>query len=88
MTVFFLTLAVVAVVIVAMSVGVLFANKPIKGSCGGMSAIGIDTECDICGGNTAKCEEEQKKTQKSQNTGHKTQPGATKDLAYDASKKQ
>ncbi len=87
MTVFLLTLVVVAVVIIAMSVGVLLAGKPIKGSCGGMSAIGIDTACDICGGNTAKCEEEQKKNQKSQNTDQKTLPGASKDLAYDASKK-
>lgn len=88
MTVFILTLAIIAVVIIAMSVGVLFAGKPIKGSCGGMSAIGIDTECDICGGNTAKCEEEQKKNEKSQKTDQQTQPGATKDLAFDASKKQ
>lgn len=63
MGIFLITLAVLLIVVLAMSVGVIFADKPIKGSCGGMSAIGIDTECDICGGNTAKCEEEQERVQ-------------------------
>ena len=61
MTIFFITFFVLAIVIIAMSVGVIFANKPIKGSCGGMGALGMDTACDICGGSTAKCEEERNK---------------------------
>lgn len=61
MTIFILTLLALVIVMMAMSVGVIFANKPIKGSCGGMGALGIDTACDICGGNTAKCEEERTK---------------------------
>lgn len=56
------TFLVLGLLILAMSVGVLLGRKPIKGSCGGMSAIGMDTVCDICGGNPNKCEEEQKKS--------------------------
>ncbi len=56
-----LTFVVLGIVILAMSVGVLLGGKPIKGSCGGMSAIGMDAVCDICGGNPNKCEEETKK---------------------------
>lgn len=58
MMTFFLAFGILLAVIAAMSVGVLFANKPIKGSCGGMSALGMETECDVCGGDTSKCEKE------------------------------
>ena len=64
-------------VIVLMAVGVLFGQKPISGSCGGMSAIGMETACDVCGGDKQKCDTEKKKV-----------AGNVKaDLAYDASKK-
>lgn len=58
---FILALIILLLVVVAMSVGVIFAKKPIKGSCGGMAALGMETECDVCGGNKDKCEKEQKK---------------------------
>ncbi len=58
MAVFFLTLVFLLIVVAGMAIGVIFANKPIKGSCGGMAAIGMGGDCDICGGNTDKCEEE------------------------------
>jgi hypothetical protein len=58
MSVFFLALLVFALVMAGMAVGVIFSNKPIKGSCGGIGALGMDTACDICGGNPQKCEEE------------------------------
>ena len=45
-------------IILAMSVGVIFTRKPIKGTCGGIAALGMDQSCDICGGDTAKCDEE------------------------------
>ncbi len=57
MTVFLLSFALVGLILLAMSVGVLFGRSPIKGSCGGMGALGIDTACDICGGNTQRCED-------------------------------
>jgi hypothetical protein len=56
MTVFILSFVVVVLLFVAMSIGVLLGRSPIKGSCGGMSALGLDTECDICGGNPAQCD--------------------------------
>ena len=40
-----------------MAVGVLLSNKPIKGSCGGIQALGLGEKCDICGSNTNECEE-------------------------------
>jgi hypothetical protein len=36
-----------------MSIGAIFNNKPLSGSCGGLSPNGI---CSICGGNPEKCE--------------------------------
>jgi len=63
-------------VISAMSIGVIFANKPIKGTCGGMSTLGFNTECDICGGDGNKCEKE---------TSKRSIEGSS--LAYDASEK-
>jgi thiamine biosynthesis lipoprotein len=36
--------------------GVLFANKPIRGSCGGMSAItGDESSCNLCGNGAEDC---------------------------------
>jgi hypothetical protein len=40
----------------AMAVGVMFGRKPITGSCGGMKALGMDVECEICGGDPNRCE--------------------------------
>jgi hypothetical protein len=46
-----LTIAVVAVIMVAMSVGVLFSNRCLRGSCGGAEVLGPDgtsMTCDTC----------------------------------------
>lgn len=48
------------VLVAAMAVGVLMGRKPISGSCGGMSALGMEVACDICGGDKGKCDEENK----------------------------
>lgn len=61
MEIFFLVFAILLFVIVAMSVGVLLGRKPIAGSCGGMAALGMDTACDICGGDKTICEDEDEK---------------------------
>ncbi len=58
MEIMILTFAALMLIVVAMSVGVLMGQKPIKGSCGGMSALGMDTACDICGGQPSDCEKD------------------------------
>lgn len=50
-----LSLAVFAVVMLGMAVGVMFKRKPLAGSCGGLSAF-TGGECEICGGDPQKCE--------------------------------
>ena len=47
---FVLALLVFMAIVAAMAVGVIFGRAPIKGSCGGLGAVGIDQECEICGG--------------------------------------
>ena len=42
--------------VVAMSVGVIFGRQPIAGSCGGMKALGMEMECEVCGGDPQMCE--------------------------------
>jgi hypothetical protein len=63
MTTFIVAFGVVLVLFAAMAVGVIFANKPIKGSCGGLNALGMKEGCEICGGQDDVCEEEQRKAQ-------------------------
>lgn len=53
---FLMALVVLLVVVAAMAVGVIFGRPPIKGSCGGMAAIGLGNSCDICGGDRSKCD--------------------------------
>lgn len=49
MAVMFITFVILLLVIAGMSVGVIFANKPIKGSCGGLGNLGLKDSCPICG---------------------------------------
>lgn len=78
MTTFILTLLFLLIIVAAMSIGVLLGKKPISGSCGGMSAIGMDTVCDICGGDPNRCDE----TDETQQVAKPEPEG----LAYDASR--
>lgn len=66
--------------IAGMSLGVIFSNKPIKGTCGGIAALGLDRSCDICGGDLKKCDEEQERVA-SQSVDLATE------LSYDATKR-
>ena len=53
-----LTIVLMLLAFAAMAVGILFGRPPIKGSCGGMSALaGGDGSCKLCGGDPAKCDE-------------------------------
>jgi uncharacterized protein len=58
MSMFLISVLVIGLVIAGMAVGVIMGRGPIKGSCGGMGALGIDTACDICGGDPKRCDEE------------------------------
>jgi len=58
MLVFVLTVIIMGLVVTAMAVGVLAGREPIKGSCGGLGAVGINQSCEICGGDPARCDEE------------------------------
>ena len=42
--------------VTAMAVGVIFGRKPIVGSCGGMKALGMEMDCEVCGGDPEYCE--------------------------------
>jgi len=58
-----------AFVIMVMSIGVLMGRKPIKGSCGGVgAALGEKNyNCDICGDDPNKCEDQQARSQVNDN---------------------
>ncbi|GGX67762.1 hypothetical protein GCM10007385_41200 [Tateyamaria omphalii] len=48
MATFVLTFLFLLLVTLGMSLGVIFMNKRIKGSCGGLNAIGDGNECLVC----------------------------------------
>lgn len=80
MTTFLVATLLFLVIFAAMAVGVIFSNKPIKGSCGGLNNIGLGSgECEICGGNRDKCDEVNGRTPEDK-------PASTA-LAYDATRK-
>lgn len=58
MSTFLLVFLIVGILLFGMSIGVILGRKPISGTCGGIGALGLDGACDICGGDTKKCEEE------------------------------
>ena len=56
MTTAILAFLLMLLLVAGMAVGVVFGRQPISGSCGGMKRLGIDTKCEICGGNPTLCE--------------------------------
>lgn len=78
MEVFMIAFLGMLLLVAAMAVGVIFSNKPITGSCGGMSALGMDVACDVCKGDKTKCEKEVAKSKNMKDDG----------LAYDAMSSQ
>lgn len=58
MQIFFIAFFAFLIVMTIMAVGVILGRKPITGSCGGIgAALGeVDYECELCGGDEAKCE--------------------------------
>jgi len=78
MSTFVLALVIVGFLILAMSIGVIMGRSPIKGTCGGIGALGVDGACEICGGDTRKCEEETRRDDSAKKG---------EALGYDATKK-
>lgn len=56
--IYLISFIVFAFILAAMAVGVMAGREPIKGSCGGIGALGIDQSCEICGGDPERCETE------------------------------
>ncbi|MEZ5524212.1 MAG: (Na+)-NQR maturation NqrM [Pseudomonadales bacterium] len=72
MTLMLLAFGFMLFIVIAMAVGVLLGRKPISGSCGGLSAIGMKSACDVCGGNDEVCEKEKLKKSQSGNVNAKS----------------
>ena len=58
MTLFLISFLVIGLVVAGMAIGVIAGREPIKGSCGGIGALGINQSCEICGGDPGRCDEE------------------------------
>ena len=56
MTTLFFAFGFMLLMVTLMAVGVIFGRKPIAGSCGGMKALGMEMECEVCGGDPMNCE--------------------------------
>ena len=57
--IFLLSLIVVGICIAAMAVGVIFSNRKLKGSCGGLGAV-MGEDCMFCD-KKDQCDEEKKR---------------------------
>lgn len=54
---FFLTFLILLLIVAGMAIGVMRGRKPLAGTCGGLNNMGNGGACEICGGDTLKCEE-------------------------------
>lgn len=59
MATFLLAALIFGILFAGMAIGVIFQNKPIKGTCGGLNQM-TGGSCEICGGDPNKCESEDK----------------------------
>ena len=55
MSTILISFIVLLLIFFGMSIGVIFGRKPIAGSCGGLKTMGEVGDCEICGGDPAKC---------------------------------
>ena len=62
-----LSFVILLLIVGGMAIGVLMGGKPIAGSCGGMTALGMDVACNVCKGDPEVCETEQQKAIKADN---------------------
>jgi len=78
METFLVAFAAMAIFFILMSVGMFLGRAPIKGSCGGMSSLGMEVACDICGGDQEICDTQE---------GNESVAPKNTDLSYEASSK-
>lgn len=59
---FALVVGILIFIVIGMSIGVLFGRKPIAGSCGGISALGLrkTSKCEFCGNDPNQCKNKKK----------------------------
>ena len=55
---FLLTFLIMTLIMAGMAIGAMAGRGPLKGSCGGLSAVGIEGRCEICGDDPSRCEEQ------------------------------
>lgn len=51
-----LSFLIMGLIMAGMAVGAMAGRGPLKGSCGGLSAVGIEGRCEICGDDPSRCE--------------------------------
>lgn len=54
---FLLSFIFLVFIVAIMAIGVIRGREPISGTCGGLNRVGIGGACEICGGDTNKCDE-------------------------------
>jgi hypothetical protein len=57
--IFLLSLAIVGIALVGMAVGVIFSNRRLQGSCGGLGAV-MGEDCSLCD-KKEECDEEKRR---------------------------
>ena len=57
--VYLLAFLIMGLIVAGMAVGAMAGRGPLKGSCGGLAAVGIEGKCEICGDDPSRCEEQQ-----------------------------
>jgi hypothetical protein len=78
MTTLILTFIIMLLVAGGLALGVMIRGKPIKGTCGGIASLGMGQACEICGGDTNKCEKGE---------GREDKDKSSSNLAYNAAEK-
>jgi hypothetical protein len=55
---YLLAFIIMGLIMAGMAIGAMAGRGPLKGSCGGLSAVGIEGRCEICGDDPNRCEEQ------------------------------
>ncbi|MFK7830403.1 MAG: (Na+)-NQR maturation NqrM [Congregibacter sp.] len=58
--IYLLSFLIMLLIVAGMAVGAMAGRGPLKGSCGGLAAVGIEGRCDICGDDPSLCDEQKR----------------------------